>query len=310
MIGTFLEQSTDAHMALRQEVLRRKTWFPTPPWLQTHACSADDVAASSAIAAAALDALGAAFLQFDRELSNAELIALAATLGDPLTQPNPRTQPWVDDGVILNLRAEQDETDDQEWGLLFAENYVMLHTELAAKPVAGQPRYVLLCCVEAPQFDDGGQTLLVSMEEVVSRLSRREAGILQRTWPARNPGAPPFLRFEGQRAVFSFKDAEGEQTAWIFDGADDMRVTVGDVNAAIQALLRALYEPAGVMGFHWQPHALAVFDNMRCFHGRTFGQRPTNGRPPRHLRRVRVTSGMKHTEWAAPTPNIKQEVLS
>jgi alpha-ketoglutarate-dependent taurine dioxygenase len=127
------------------------------------------------------------------------------------------------------------------------------------------------------------------MDRVFEKLSREHARILAQTSSAKQSDAPPFLRFERGRPVFSFKDTHGAAIEWTYAG-DESSATADDVNQAIAALLRALYVPSDVTGFHWQRNALGIFDNMRLFHGRTFAQRPTDGRAPRHLRRVRVMS--------------------
>jgi hypothetical protein len=192
----------------------------------------------------------------------------------------------VDDQVILNLRADQPETDDHAWGLLFAENYVMLHTELAARPVAAQPRHILLQCLEPSPPDGGGQTVLVAMNRIRRCLTDRQAAILRATRSARPDGAPPFLRWEGGREVFAFKDEAQGEIPWKYEGGDPS-VSPNDIDDTIRTLLNALYDPAGVTGLWWERSALGIIDNHRFFHGRTFAPRPADG-PPRHLRRVRV----------------------
>ena len=286
MIGRFVEDPGDRHVGLRQAVLRHDPWYPCPEGIGSRGASADDLGTCAGRLTVELQSRGAALLELDRALSNWELIELASALGTPLEQPNPRTQPWVEDGVILNLRAEHAETTDLGWGLLFAENYVRLHTELAGRPVPSQPRYIILQCIQPPRRDAGGQTILVPMEAVRRALTDRQAEILRATRGCRDAGGSPVLRRDHGRDIFVFKDAEGEDLWWRYEG-DDPSVTSYEVNDILRVLLGALYEPSAVVGFPWRAWALGAIDNTRFFHGRTFVHRPRDG-PPRHLRRVRV----------------------
>jgi Taurine catabolism dioxygenase TauD, TfdA family len=286
MAGHFCEHPGDRHAVMRESVLRRRRSYSLPPGIEPMPARANDLPRGIAMGHAALDAHGAALLALDRPLSNGEFIQLANGFGTPLPQPNPRTRPWVEDQVILNLRADYPETSDHHWGLLFAENYVMLHTELAARPVATQPRHILLLCVEPSPPDSGGQTVLVSMSGVLRHLTDRQADILRATRLAQPDGAPPFLRSADGREIFAFKDEAQSGIPWKYDGGDPY-VGPTDIDDAIRAMLEALYDQAGVSGLWWKRSMLGIIDNHRFFHGRTFAPRRPDV-PPRHLRRVRV----------------------
>jgi len=238
---------------------------------------------------------GSALARFDRLLSNSEFIEVASYFGTPMLQPNPKTQPWVDEQVILNLRAEREETADVEWGLLFAENFIVLHTELALKPAAHQPRYILLLCVEPPLPGAGGQTIVVPMDAVARCLNAAHSRMLRRTRYARIPDAPPFLRSENGRDVFSIRDPGGAGLEWHYEDGDQPGAAAAEVNAAIRSFLSSLYSPDTIRGIPWQRNLLAVIDNQRVFHGRTFGGRPLSGGAPRHLRRIRVSRDVRQT---------------
>lgn len=290
--GVLVERSDDPIAGLRQRVLRRQTWY--------HSAKGGDpvavcLAASSepfdarVVAKVLLDSLvrhGIVTLTLDRQLTNQELISLASSIGEPQEQLDPLLQPWVEDTVILNLRADHDEIDDRRWKLLFAENYVMLHTELAGRPIGLQPRYLLFQCVNPPQRDLGGQTLVVPMDAVRARLTFRQAAILRVTHHAGFMAPPPFLSdFEG-RDVVTYKDAEGEALPWEYRG-EDPTVSREEVEDTLRALQAAIYEPSAIRGLGWQRHMLGAFDNTRFLHGRAFASRPQNG-PARHLREIRV----------------------
>ncbi len=288
MEGVLVEHGQDAHVHGRQEVLRRQPWYPSPVPAPVNA-RADDLPGLYALLAVDLRARGVVTVSLDRLLTNDEFVTLAGLFGLLQQHADERLQDHVEDGVILNLRADEAETDDRTWRLLFAENYVMLHTELAGRPVASQVRHLLFQCVWPPDRDKGGQTLLVPMAGVVRRLTRRQAVVLAATRHAGFRDPPPFLSpFEG-RPVVAFKDTEGEPLPWRYEG-DDPTVTAEEVNDALRALLSAMYDPAITFGIPWEPNLLGAFDNTRFLHGRTFSRR-VPGREPRHLREVRVFAG-------------------
>jgi hypothetical protein len=287
--GVFDEQPTAAHVRRRQAVLREQRWYPSTRAASATRIDAENVVAVFAHLKVGLESHGVATVQLDRILTNDEFISLAGLLGVPQLQEDARLQPWVEDQVILNVRADRLETEDLEWELLFAENYVMLHTELAGRMVESQVRHLLFQCVGAPPVDRGGQTLLVSMDTIRKAITDRQAAILTATRHTGYSDPPSFLSRIESRDVFAFKDAEGDSIPWRYNGGDDT-VTGEEVQGSIAALLAAMYDPSTVTGISWTPHMLAAFDNRRFFHGRALSPREPD-RPRRHLREVRVFSG-------------------
>jgi alpha-ketoglutarate-dependent taurine dioxygenase len=287
--GCLAQWPGDDHVVLREHAFRRALWYDEPAGVRIDV-DAGRPRVHRRMAAELLDEFGVAVLQFDRALSSCELVEFANFFGDPLPQPNPRTAPWVEDRVILDLRADFSETDDLEWRLLFAENYVMAHTEMAAKPLSKQPRWIVLQCVEPPLPDAGGQTVLVAGVRVHGRLDVRTLRTLAGTRQLGEWNVPPILRRRAGIPAFSFRDPGGTAPIrWRFrepGGPDGPRVELADVDGALRALLKALYEPQGLAGIRWTQHAVAIFDNTRFFHARTFVRRHIG--PARHLRRIRI----------------------
>ncbi len=224
-------------------------------------------------------------LPLDRLLTNAELLAVAEGLGR-VQALDPTLHPWAEESLILNIRADRPEMRERDWRTLFAENYLKFHTELADRPLAAQPQYLLFQCVEPPPRDAGGQTVLAPMDEVRRRLTNGEATILRHVRSAKWRNAPTFLSHDAGREVFALDDFEGEVLLWRYEG-DDPAVTRADVENALRALVLAMYEPSSILGLHWERLSVAAIDNHRYFHGRTFVRRQADG-PPRHLRQVRV----------------------
>jgi alpha-ketoglutarate-dependent taurine dioxygenase len=286
MEGSFLERPDDVHVALRQRVLRSDAWYPPPPGLDSPPVVVVDPSGIADSLSSGLAERGSANLQLDRQLTNAELIGVAAELGTLQAQRDSRLEPWMEDDVILNLRADNAEIQERDWRLLFAENYVMLHTELANRPLAIQPQYLLFQCVEPPVRDTGGQTVLVAMDDVRRRLTDRQADVLAVTRHADYPDSPPILSHETGQWVFTYKDAEAEPVPWSYTGPQ-ADVTPEEVEGALRALLQAMYDPSLVFGLHWEKAAIGAFDNHRFFHGRTAVRHQTEGNP-RHLRQIKV----------------------
>lgn len=287
--GVVREQPDDPHVARRQQVLRRERWYPPPPGATPQDVAATDLVDAFARIKVGVESHGVVLLRFDRLLTNPELISLASLLGVPQEQGDERLQAYVEDGVILNLRADHTETADLTWELLFAENYVMMHSELAGRLIPEQVRYLLFQCVAAPVRDEGGQTLLVPMEAVRAQLSDRQADILRATRHGAYANPPMFLTTHEGRDVFAVKDAEGEDLPWRYDGRD-ATVTTAEVDDAVRALLAAIYHEPAAFGVPWEPLLLGVFDNTRFLHARTFSRRPADA-APRHLREIRVFPG-------------------
>src|SRR5205085_9044849 len=84
-------------------------------------------------------------------------------------------------------------------------------------------------------------------------------------------GAPSaILRQVGTRPVFSFRDFMAQPLAWCHQPIDGTGADT--VDAAIRALLAAMYTPDGVVGVRWHRGLLVVIDNTFFFHGRTAGR--------------------------------------
>jgi alpha-ketoglutarate-dependent taurine dioxygenase len=285
MQGILRDRPHDAHVALRERVLRQEAWYPAPPGADPHMADAGDLETLAERLRTGLAAHGSTIFPLNRLLTNQELLAVAERLGR-VQALDPTLHPWAEQGLILNIRAERAEMPERDWRTLFAENYLKLHSELADRPLGVQPRYLLFQCVEPPRRDSGGQTVLVPMEAVRRRLDPREAAILTGVRWAKYRDPPPFLSWYEGREVFALDDFEGETLLWRYEG-EEPGVTREEVESVLRALILAMYQPNDMLGLHWEQRSVAAFDNHRYFHGRTFVPPSVDG-PPRHLRQVRV----------------------
>lgn len=225
---------------------------------------------------------GFAIRQLDRPLDTAEFRGLGDALGAPIPETDAQVQPFVEDGVILNLISRHAETADVSLQP-FATNYLSLHSEGSGRPVGQQPRYLALMCREPGADDDEAQTVLTSMAGVAGRLSLAQTRTLARTCYRHAGGDPWIARRQDGRQAFSFRDFMGQTLRWTHDGpAKDPQL----VDDALRALLEAMYDPDGMVAVRWRPGLLVVFDNTFFFHGRT--ARITAPTRRRHLMRLRV----------------------
>ncbi|QTI49247.1 hypothetical protein JYK04_07118 [Streptomyces nojiriensis] len=203
-------------------------------------------------------------------------------LGKPIPERDAAVQPYVEEGILLNLTNHATRTSDVSLQP-FTTNFLTLHTEGSARPARRQPRYVLLMC--CAQGNSGtARTVLVPMAMVRRRLSPGDADLLARVRYRRGQDVPPLLRNVAGEEVFSFRDFHTEPLAWVLDGETEEALLV---NPALRRLLVALYTSDGALAVEWRRGMLLAIDNHRYFHGRTVSddRSPLN---PRHLKRLRL----------------------
>ena len=269
--GRFFDRPGDVHVQLRRRLLETPRWWPEPWWSYAGPVSAEDLLTDPREAVTRARDRGMLRLELDRPLSPTELVNFASAFGPVLPVPDGDalvTQATTD-GQVLHLRQRPATGGRVGTGLLFSDEYLMLHTELSWLPLDHQPAWLLLHCVEPPEVDGGAQTVLVELEAAIEHLSSAH-----RDWltliGADKPGAPPVLSSMPPSWQMTFRDMDAAGFAWRATGTP---VVEADANEALRALLTALYsaEPIGV---HWTRHSLLVFDNRRFGHARTVrGQR-------------------------------------
>ncbi|MEU4845951.1 TauD/TfdA family dioxygenase [Streptomyces gilvosporeus] len=283
--GLFVERATDRHVRLRRCLLRdgRQTLATPTGFNRPFRLGAAGELPQRALAR--LRTQGAVALHSDEPLPARRFIALGARLGRAIVETDPAVLPYVENEVILNLVSRHPETDNIAIQP-FADNFLSLHSESSGQPLPRQPRYIVLMCREPG--DRRARTVLVPMETVAARLSDRQLTLLSQT-RYQQAGAPSaILRRVGNRPVFSFRDFMAQPFAWRYQAADGAGADT--VDAAIRALLAAMYAPDAAVGVRWQRGLLVVIDNTFFFHGRTAGPasatHPTT--PRRHLQRLRI----------------------
>jgi alpha-ketoglutarate-dependent taurine dioxygenase len=296
ILGTFRYGEADGRDAdFRLDVLMQRQWFGQPEPAPTLAVDAEALPSSLMQIRESLNACGAIRILPQRILTNSELIRLGAALGELIPEQANSVQKYVEERFILNNRQDYAKTNETELQP-FAENYITLHTEMSPLPPGEQPRYIVLMCVQAPQPDAGGQTLLVSMSRIYERLAPEEREILRHTTygPAvrgnRNGAAldsPPFLYERDGRPVFSFRDFDQQLLPWRYFRATPNGTSIEKINDAIHSLLAAMYEPANASGIRWSKGAVWIMDNTRFFHGKTFCEADAR-HGKRWLKRLRI----------------------
>jgi len=276
--GTFDPAAVPVLHELRQGRLNRADWYDEPDFLVPVEASVQGLGDSGW--REVLDRYGAVKITLDRSMLPAEFIAFGQGLGSLIPERAPAVQPFVQDGMILNLRTDLPETQDVDLQP-FAENFITLHTEGSLSALDVQPRYLVFLCLSAPQPGGGGQTLVRPVRPLVDELPANVIDTLVHTTLAGTAGVPVF-RWEGERLVLCFRDRGDTTIDWISTGDDP-----DTVNSALGLLLRAIYELPGLSGIHWMPASLVILDNTAVMHGRS-QVRPGGGEDRRHIQRLRV----------------------
>ncbi|MFD9698287.1 TauD/TfdA family dioxygenase [Lentzea sp. NPDC059081] len=277
--GVFAEQDSHVHVTSRRVLLDSSEPLPEP--LGGAVVPAGGTPAEVArVVRAALRQHGAAVVELAELLSDDDFRAFGTHLGTAMPETDPAVQPFVTDGVILNLVTRHAHTADISLQP-FAENSLSLHTEGSGRTAGQQPRYIVLMCQDPGANPASAQTVLVPMSAVLHRLSPEHQAVLSRTRYAHLPAGETILRAHEGRAVFSFRDFFHDKLEWVNEAGDSAEV----VDQALQELLSAMYA-AGAVGVHWRRGLLVVVDNTYFFHGRTAGV--SSPAHPRHLKRLRL----------------------
>jgi hypothetical protein len=278
--GTFLERPDDPHVPLRAAMLSGETTLPQPAVPVRTGRAADFPGEVFDQVSADLTGSGLAVVDLDEPAPADAFRAFGERLGEPMPERDPTVQPYVEQSVILNLRAERGHTADVSLAP-FARNFLSLHSESSGRRVAEQPRHIVLMCCE-PGDATAAQTVLVPMSGVAERLGEDRVELLAGTRYLAATEPPTIARREAGRTVFSFRDFMSGALEWVGEGGD-----ADTVNAALRALLAAMYAPGTVAGVHWRRGRVVIIDNTFFFHGRTAGSTGAGSRT-RHLKRLRV----------------------
>lgn len=278
--GSFTENSSDDHCRLRAQLLSENSALAQPA-VGFPATAADFPGEILDGIDRDLVRYGLGVVRLDEPLPNGLFRKLGSALGTVTPETAPDIQSYVEDGVVLNLRADAGITQDVSLQP-FASNPLSLHSEGSGRAVADQPRYIVLMCVEPG--DNSASTVLVSMDEVAAGLDAEDLRLLRATRYADAPGVPPVVRSQGDHVVFAFRDFQQDTLRWVCeaDGASPEAV-----NGALGRLLTRMYEARGASGVLWSRGLLVVIDNTRFFHGRTAGL-PRAAARTRHLKRLRI----------------------
>lgn len=278
MHGTFDPGALPALRDLRQGRLSQADWYAEPEFLPHLTMIADELPGGTW--RSALSACGAVKVHLDRGLTVEEFIAVGQSLGSLIPERAPAVQPFVEEGVVLNLRTDLAATRDVD-RQPFAENYITLHTEGSLSALDLQPRYLVFLCLTPPEPGSGGQTLVLPVRSLVGRLPDRVVQVLLGTALAGTAGVKVF-RWEGDQMVLCFRDRGEAPIGWTASASDP-----DQVNEALGSLLLAMYDAADLAGIHWTAPSLVVLDNTAVMHGRSQIRRAA-GQPRRHIQRLRV----------------------
>ncbi|PBC78955.1 alpha-ketoglutarate-dependent taurine dioxygenase [Streptomyces sp. TLI_235] len=281
LASCFSEDEADEHCRLRRRLLSVDSELP-PPAVGFPAAADGFLEAGADRLLHNLREYGLAVVHLDEPLTHDQFVALGALLGEAIPETDDAVQPYVEDGIVLNLVADAGRTQDVSLQP-FATGPLSLHSEGSGRSAADQPRYIVLMC-EEPGSGESAATVLVPMAAVADRLSAEDAVLLAATRYEGRPGVPTVARREDGRTVYSFRDFQRDPLHWVCDAPEAHPDTV---NRAIRRLLAGMYAPRQAYGVPWTRGLLVVIDNTWFFHGRTAGAVGPVGRP-RHLKRLRI----------------------
>lgn len=224
---------------------------------------------------------GIALFRGGASLSDEAFMAIGERFGTLMPEHAANAGKFTSREVILNVvscNGHDAPVSDQP----FSTHHLRLHSECSRRAEDQQPRYLAFLCSSPGSAETRAQTLIVSMARVAARLTDKERLILSRICYANSLGSPPLLREDRNGPVFSFRDFGPDVMEWQAISEDDP-VTEEAGNAAIQALLVAMYDNAATFGVTWRVNDLLILDNMRVFHGRS----DASPQPIGNLRRIK-----------------------
>lgn len=261
----------------RQAVLSRREWYPAPG--RPLRVSAAGLAAGTALPDALAPA-GLALFEVTEPLDTARFIEVASVLGVPEPETERSLMHRVEQGVVLNLRPDARAEPVTEHSQPFTDSPLTFHTEGSRRPLGTSPSYLLFSCVRAPEPDQGAQTLLRSVPDVLAGVSGRSRAILEQTvLTPESCDASVICELDG-RVRLNFRDPAPAPFTWRSPFSDRQ------VTRALAELLRLVYDDSAVAGIRWRDGQLAVIDNSRWLHARSAGHGGD-----RHLRRIRIGAG-------------------
>ncbi|MET9498127.1 TauD/TfdA family dioxygenase [Streptomyces sp. NPDC006552] len=281
--GSFRTSLSDPHVALRERLLSNATPLPAPTVRRLPGHRSDDADGLHQEISEQLWDRGLAAVQLAEPLPHDRYTELGRFLGTAIPESDPAVQPFVQGGVVLNLRSEHAPTAEVALQP-FARNSLSLHSESSGAAVGDQPRYIVLMCAEPGDRSDLAQTVVTPMRAVARRLSPGTLQVLSHTRYRDSPKAPAVARHLDGRWVFSYRDFLDQELRWTHSDPD---TDPGTVNAALRDLLTAMYAPDEAVGVSWRRGLLVVIDNTYYFHGRTAGA-AAPPRRQRHLQRLRI----------------------
>lgn len=279
MLGRFIELNDHPHIALRADLLRsRELPVLAPPEQELDIGTA---AATEEVLQQLSASEGCGLFKLASRPPNAGLIDFGKQLGQPMEERSSDVAEFVEQRVLLNVVDRFDAAAPVALQP-FSSAALTLHSESSGNPLAWQPRFILLHCVDPGAGVGQAATVLVSMRAVAAALNDAELGLLSQTRYQRCEEGPNIARQGPHGWIFSFRDFGTEPLDW---ACADRAADPDQVNAAIAALLAALYS-AESCALEWQPGLMVVIDNQRWFHGRRYSSR--RGGDGRWLQRLRI----------------------
>lgn len=233
-----------------------------------------------------LDCNGIVLINVPTHFSNEDFLRVMRELGDPIAEGQMVESKYIEDSFILNIKSDIGENITIE-NEPFSIRGLKMHIEKAFSEQEKQPNYIALLCINMPQVEIGGQTIVRTMTGLISQFTLDELEIMKTLYPMSLDGGVisknPIYTLDKVRKIqyLSYRDLGCYGDDWVFK---DVNIDRRLVSTIVNKLEKYLYSPQHIKALKWLPGYLYIIDNKRNFHART-EQKYINSR---HLKRIRV----------------------
>lgn len=230
---------------------------------------------------------GIAVINCNKHLETREFIDIAEFFGLPMVEFCPKIQTFVQDQVVLNINTVYDTTKCIEHQP-FASNFISMHTENSLSPPEKRSSLLLFQCIDPPLPGSGGHTVLISINNLIKKLSLKTRNILEKTCYKGRELNDPILEVINNSYHLKFRDFMYEPLEWVYWSSskipNDLNIGM-NINNAIENLLCSIYK-SSFNRVDWRKGTIVLIDNTKFMHGRTAQSALKNSN--RHLQRIRI----------------------
>ena len=233
-----------------------------------------------------LDRHGIVLINVPTYFSNKEFMSIMGELGYLIEESAAVESKYIEDNFILNIKSDIEENITME-NEPFSIHGLRMHVEKAFSEQEKQPNYIALLCVTKPQEENGGQTIVRAMTDLISQFTVEELKAMKTLYPMSLDKSiiskNPIYTLDKSRKLhyLSYRDLGRYGENWVFKHSN---VNEDLITAIVNKLEKYLYSSQHIRALKWQPGFLYIFDNKKNFHARTEQKNASK----RRLKRIRV----------------------